>query len=91
MADQRDKMQHMIEWILDHPWRTLLLALVLPVLAAPGLLHLTIRTDGNALVPPDSPEVLSDAAIRKEFGVQDQIAVVVQTEHKNRYVRRARA
>jgi predicted RND superfamily exporter protein len=83
MAVQKDKMQRMIEWILDHPWRTLLLALILPVLAAPGLLHLTIRTDGNALVPPDSPEVLSDAAIRKEFGVEDQIAVVVQTEHKD--------
>ncbi|MDP7039520.1 MAG: MMPL family transporter, partial [Myxococcota bacterium] len=46
-------------------------------------LHLTLRTDGNALVPPDSPEVLSDAAIRKEFGIEDQIAVVVQTEHKD--------
>ncbi|MFQ5491955.1 MAG: hypothetical protein ACE5GE_14655, partial [Phycisphaerae bacterium] len=66
---------------IAHPLRTLALALVLPLAAAPGLLWLTLRTDGHALVPPDAPEVRFDQAVRDQFGTEDLICIVVRTNH----------
>jgi predicted RND superfamily exporter protein len=63
-----------------YPRRTILLAILLTVAAVPGLLRLKLRTDGNALVPPEAPEILTDRAIRREFGVKDQLVVVIETE-----------
>ncbi|MDP7038138.1 MAG: MMPL family transporter, partial [Myxococcota bacterium] len=83
MASPIDKIQTAIALVLEYPRRTILFALILPLVALPGLFNLTLRTDGNALVPVRAPEVLSDAAIREAFGVDDQIAVVVQTQHED--------
>lgn len=48
---------------------------------APGMLRLKLRTDGRALVASDSPSVREDQAVRREFGVDDVLAVVVRSDH----------
>ena len=63
------------------PVQTIIAAVLLTLLAAPGLLRLELRTDGNALVPESAQEVRIDKAIRQEFGVHDQILVVIETDH----------
>lgn len=52
--------------------------MLITLAAAPGLLHLTLRTDGHALVSPTAPEVIADKIIRDQFGIHDQLVVRVQ-------------
>jgi uncharacterized protein len=54
------------------------LALVV-LLSAPGLARLELRTDGHALVPEDDPVVALDAEVRAHFGLEDPIAVILET------------
>lgn len=56
-----------------------MLALVLAM--APGLFRLRLRTDGEALVPPDDPAVATDRAARRLFGLRDPLLVVLATTH----------
>lgn len=59
------------------------LALLVTFAAAPGMLRLTLRTDGHALVSEDDPAVVADNAIRREFGLEDNIVVLIATAHTN--------
>ena len=72
------------EWAIRRPQRALLLAAALPLLAAPGLLRLELKTDGYALVPPNDPAIRVDAEVRDRFGLRDKVLVVVVTEHPDR-------
>lgn len=60
------------------PRRTLAFAVLGVLLAAPGLLRLTLRTDGHALVPLDDPAVVYDSQVRARFGLRDPILVTVE-------------
>lgn len=66
---------------IRRPLRTLALALLATLAAAPGLLRLELRTDGQALVPADAPAVVYDREVRERFGVRDPVAVVIRTSH----------
>lgn len=63
------------------PWRVLLIAALLTLTAAPGLRWLKLRTDGHALVSPVAPEVIYDRTIRNQFGIRDNIVVLVRSGH----------
>lgn len=65
---------------LAKPGWTLVAWILLLLGLAPGLTKLSLRTDGLALVPSDAPEVRLDRSIREEFGVEDQIVVVVLSD-----------
>lgn len=65
---------------LAKPGWTLAVWVVLIAALSPGLGRLRLRTDGLALVPTDAPEALLDRSIREEFGVEDQIAVIVESD-----------
>lgn len=64
---------------VDRPRPVLLAAALLTLLALPGLFRLELRTDGHALVPPASPTVRADRAIRQRFGLRDPIVVLIDT------------
>ncbi len=64
---------------LARPRRTLLFAVALVAAAVPGILRLELRTDGHALVPPDSPAVRFDAEVRQHFELRDPIVVSVES------------
>ncbi len=64
-----------------YPSRTLVLAVVATLLAAPGVLRLKLRTDGHALVPPSAPEVVYDKEIRDQFGIEDRLVVLIRSPH----------
>lgn len=70
-------------YALRRPWTTLVIAAAITLAAAPGVLRLKLRTDGRALVSPDAPEVRFDQSIRNQFGIQDEIIVVVRTSDPN--------
>jgi predicted RND superfamily exporter protein len=59
------------------------LAVMLTVVLAmvPGLFRLKLRTDGDALVPPDDPTIATDRAARRHFGLRDPLLVVLETTH----------
>jgi uncharacterized protein len=63
------------------PRLALAVMLALVLAAAPGLLHLHLRTDGHSLVPPDDPAVRIDRATRRTFGLRDPLLVVLETRH----------
>jgi predicted RND superfamily exporter protein len=54
-------------------------ATLLCAVISPGVLRLRLRTDGHALVPHDAPEIAVDRAIREDFGVDDPVVVVIQS------------
>ena len=66
---------------ITHPKSVLVSAVIATLAAAPGLLHLRLRTDGHALVPPDAPEIAVDAALREEFGAYDPVVVLIRSHH----------
>jgi uncharacterized protein len=65
---------------IRHPWRVLTVAALVTLAAAPGLWRLRLRTDGHALIAPNAPEVRTDQAIRADFGIEDQVVVLVHTD-----------
>ncbi|MBI4605406.1 MAG: MMPL family transporter [Planctomycetes bacterium] len=61
--------------------RCVIAAVLLATLAvAPGLRRLEVRTDGRELAPRDAPEVLFDASVRAEFGLEDPVVVLIRSE-----------
>ncbi|HEY2951450.1 MAG TPA: MMPL family transporter [Verrucomicrobiae bacterium] len=66
---------------IHHPRRIVLLAVLFTLGIAPGLMRLKLRTDGHALVDRNAPEVRYDQSIRDQFGVQDQIVVLIRANH----------
>lgn len=70
-------------WAITHPRLTLVLATVVTLAAAPGLLRLKLRTDGHALVSARAPEVVFDQSIRDAFGIKDPIVVLIRSEDTN--------
>ena len=66
---------------IRHPKRVLVIAALVVLAAAPGVLRLTLRTDGRALVSKDAPEVIYDQTVRNQFGIRDQLVVLVRAVH----------
>ena len=64
-----------------HPKRVVGLAILCTVAVAPGLTRLRLRTDGNALLPSQTPAIQYDRAVREAFGIKDQMVVLVQSHH----------
>ncbi|MBN2563240.1 MAG: MMPL family transporter [Phycisphaerae bacterium] len=62
------------------PRRVVAVAILVTLAVAPGVTRLRLRTDGNALLPRDAREIQLDRSIRDEFGVLDQIAVVIKSD-----------
>ena len=68
---------------IGHPRRTLVLTALVTLAAVPGLFRLKLRTDGHALIPPHAPEIQYDQTIRNQFGIHDQLVVLVQPHQTN--------
>jgi predicted RND superfamily exporter protein len=66
---------------MRHPFLVLSTSALVTLAAAPGLLRLELRTDGQALVPQSAPAVLADRAIRERFGLEDPVVVLVVSLH----------
>ena len=63
------------------PITTIAVGFGLTLAIAPGVLRLKLRTDGHALAPQGAPEILIDEQIRRDFGLDDPIVVLIQSEH----------
>jgi uncharacterized protein len=63
-----------------HPRLVIALGVLTCAAIAPGVLRLRLRTDGNALIPPNAPEIAVDHAVREKFNLQDPIVVVVWSD-----------
>lgn len=70
-------MRPLYRFCIDRPRTVIALGLLLCAAISPGVLRLRLRTDGNALIPPDAPEVAIDHEIRERFHLQDPFVVVV--------------
>lgn len=68
---------------IRRPGLALVIAACVTLAAAPGILRLTLRTDGHALVSPSAPEVQFDQSIRSQFGIEDEIVVLIRSGHTN--------
>ncbi len=66
---------------ISHPRLVTALGLLVTLAVAPGNLRLKLRTDGHALVPTEAPQIKLDRAIREEFGHEDPLAVLIQSDH----------
>jgi predicted RND superfamily exporter protein len=64
-----------------YPKRVITVAVALTLAVAPGAMQLKLRTDGHALVNADAPEVRYDRWIREQFGIEDPVVVLVQSQH----------
>lgn len=65
------------------------IALLVLLLAAPGLLRLNLQLDGHALVPPADPAVATDASIRARFQQWDPIVVFIEASGPGRVLQPA--
>jgi predicted RND superfamily exporter protein len=76
-----------VRWLyrysIRRPAWVILMAVLITLAAAPGMLRLRLRTDGHALVPTDAPEVRIDETIRQRFGVRDPIVLLVRSNHQD--------
>ncbi|MSU57602.1 MAG: hypothetical protein EXS35_05385 [Pedosphaera sp.] len=66
---------------IRHPRRALAIAAVVTLTAAPGVCWLKLRTDGHALVAQAAPEVVNDKLVRERFGIEDNIVVLIRSDH----------
>src|SRR5450631_1525917 len=68
---------------MRRPRTALVVAAAITLAAAPGILRLQLRTDGHALVSPDAREVRYDKTIRDQFGIEDEIVVLIRAANTN--------
>lgn len=73
--------RRLAERSIERPWIAIAAVLALTLAAAPGMMRLTLRTDGHALVPPEDPAVLFDAEVREHFELRDPLVVLIETSH----------
>lgn len=73
-------MAWLYRFAIRYPKSVHAIALLITVAIAPGALRLKLRTDGHALVPPREDAVLFDRQIRDEFGFEDPIVVLIQSD-----------
>ncbi len=66
---------------IRHPRRVLVIAAIVTLTAAPGVTRLKLRTDGHALISKNAPEVIYDKSIRDQFGIEDEIVVLIRSDH----------
>src|ERR1022692_671580 len=66
---------------IRHSRRVLAIVTLIALAAAPGIWRLKLRTDGYALASPSAPEVRYDKSIRDEFGIEDNIVVLIRSRH----------
>ena len=66
---------------IRRPRLVITLGLLITLAIAPGNLRLKLRTDGHALVPDHAPEIHIDRAIRDQFGHEDPIVILIQSDH----------
>jgi hypothetical protein len=65
---------------IRHPKRVLLIAALVTLVAAPGIWRLKLLVTGHAFVSPTAPEVVYDKSIRDQFGIEDQVVVLVHSD-----------
>jgi len=68
---------------ISHPRFVLVLVAAITLAAAPGVLRLKLSTDGQALIPQSAPEVIYDQKVRDQFGIKDQIVVLIRPGNTN--------
>jgi predicted RND superfamily exporter protein len=68
-------------YAIAHPGRMLVIATLVTLSAAPGIRWLKLRTDGHALLSQSAPEVVQDQAIREQFGIKDNLVVLIRSGH----------
>ena len=66
---------------IRHPRGVILIAAILTLAAAPGVMWLRLRTDGHALISQTAPEVVYDKSVRARFGIEDEIVVLIRSDH----------
>ncbi len=66
---------------IRHPRRILLAAACVVAALVPGVTQLKLRTDGHALVPEGNTQVIYDRSVREEFGTEDLIVVLIESDH----------
>ncbi len=71
----------LVGWALARPKRAMTLLALTALAAAPGLLRLELRTDGQALQPRNDPAIRFDAAVRERFGLRDPVVAMIETDH----------
>ncbi len=73
-------MRWLYRYAIWHPKTVMVIAVLVTLAIAPGILRLKIRTDGHALVPAEAKPVVFDRAVRDEFGVEDPIVVMIRAD-----------
>jgi predicted RND superfamily exporter protein len=66
---------------IRRPWRVLFIVALVTLTSAAGGWRLKLRTDGHALLARSTPEVLYDETIREQFGIKDNIVVLIRSSH----------
>lgn len=74
-------MNRLHRFSIKHPLMVILIAVLVTLAIAPGILRLKLRTDGLALVPKGAPATLLNESVREEFGVNDLLVVLVRSNH----------
>ena len=62
---------------VNHPQRVLAAAALILLLLLPGVARVQVVSDARALIPLDSPVLLSDAWIRSTFGIGQEMIVAL--------------
>src|SRR6516225_9074488 len=66
---------------IARPKHVLLVVSLVTLAIAPGIARTKLRTDGQALVSPNAPEVIYDNQIRQKFGIEDDLVVLIRSKH----------
>ena len=74
-------MKRLHTYSIRHPALVVTIAALVFLVVAPGMFRLRLRTDGNALVPENTPEIRLDRKVREEFRVRDPLVVLIRPRH----------
>lgn len=65
------------EWVTQHPWRVLILSLLVALLLAAGMSQLTFRSDSRVFFADDNPELQQLDQFEKAYGRDDTLIYVI--------------
>jgi len=74
-----ESLRPFIRWVIAHPGRVVLLALLMSVAGADRARHLSIDTDLANLIPPDYPSVVALEKLRDTVGGESTAFVAIES------------
>ncbi len=75
--NQQNWITHYANWVVNHPWRVILLAILVVMAVASGVQHLTFSNSYRIFFSADNPQLVSFDTLEKSYTKNDNVMFII--------------